>query len=96
MRGFLVGLAMLVVLGVSILSMRRGGLRRQLRFAARRFRLALALGGVYLVGSAVIRIAFSGGPVPDYGPPILALTLLAIFVVVSQDPDAAEPGPRRD
>ena len=87
---------MLVVLGVSILSMRRGGLRRQLRFAARRLRLALALGGVYLVGSAVIRIAFSGGPVSDYGPPILALALLAIFVVLSQDPDAAEPGARRD
>jgi len=34
--------------------MRPGGLRRQLRFAARRFRLGLLLGGVCPVGSAVV------------------------------------------
>jgi hypothetical protein len=84
---------MLVVLGISIMSMRRGGLRRQLRFMARRFRLALALGGAYLIGSAALRIAFTEGAVADFGPPVLALALLAIFVVLSQDPDAAEPGP---
>jgi hypothetical protein len=94
-RGFLIGLALVVVLGMSILSMRRGGLRRQLRFAARRFRLALALAGVYLVGSAVFRLGFPEGQVADFGPPILALALLAVFVVFGQDPAAAEPGPGR-
>jgi hypothetical protein len=94
MRGFLVGFALLVVLGLSVLSMRRGGLRRQLRFAARRFRLALALAAVYLVGSAVVRIAFPEGPVADFGPPILAVALLAVFVVFGQDPGVpADPGP---
>ena len=83
------GFVLFIGLGLSVLSMRRGGLRRQLRFAARRFRLALALAGVYLVCSAVIRIAFPEGPVADFGPPSLALVLAAVFVVFGQDP--AEP-----
>jgi hypothetical protein len=86
MRGFLVGFALLVVLSLTILSMRRGGLRRQLRFAARRFRLGLALTGVYVVGSGVIRVALPDGPAVDFGPPVLALALLAAFVVIGQDP----------
>jgi hypothetical protein len=88
-------LALFVVLGLSVLSTRSGGLRRQLRFAARRFRLALALAGVYLLGSAVIRVAFPQGRIADFGPPVLALGLLVIFVVLSQDPAVpADPDPR--
>jgi hypothetical protein len=86
MRGFLVGLGLLVVFTLTILSTRRGGLRRQLTLAARRFRLALALAAVYLVGSGVIRVAFPEGPVADFGPPVLALVLLAVYVVIGQDP----------
>jgi hypothetical protein len=93
-RGFLIGFALLVVVGLTILSIRPGGLRRQLRFAARRLRLALALGGVYLVFSTVVRVAFPEGPVADFGPPIMALALLAVFVVVGQEPAVpAEPDP---
>jgi uncharacterized membrane protein len=93
-RGFLIGFVMLVAVGLSILSLRRGGLRRQLRFAARRFRLALALGAAYVVISGVIRFVFPEGPVSDFGPPVLALALLAIFVVLGQDPAVpAGPGP---
>jgi hypothetical protein len=88
-RGFLVGLVLFVVLSLSVLSTRRGGLRRQLKFAARRFRLALALAGIYLVSSAVFRIAFPDGPIADFGPPIVALVLLAVFLVFGRDP--AEP-----
>lgn len=88
MRGFIFGLLLIVVLVVSVLSIRPGGFRRQLRFVARRFRLGLLLGGVYLVGSAVVRLAFSPGPVTDLGPPILALVLVAVFMVVGQDPAA--------
>jgi hypothetical protein len=91
-RGFLVGFALFVVLSLSILSTRRGGLRRQLRFAARRFRLAMALAGVYLVASAVLRIIFGEGPVADFGPPLLAIGLLVVFVVFGQEPTA----PRAD
>jgi hypothetical protein len=75
--------------------MRSGGLRRQLRFAARRLRLALALAGVYLVGSAVVRIFFPEGPVADFGPPILALVLLVVFVVFGQDPALPAEPPAR-
>lgn len=93
MRGFLIGFALFVVLSLTMLSMRRGGLRRQLKFAARRLRLALALAGVYLVGSAVFKLAFPEGTVQDFGPPILALILLVVFVVFAQDPALpADPG----
>ena len=86
MRGFLIGIALFVVLTLSVLSTRRGGLRRQLRFAARRFRLALALAGIYLVCSAVIRVFFSEGTVADFGPPVVAVVLLVVFVLLGQEP----------
>jgi hypothetical protein len=41
--------------------MRPVGLRRQLRFAARRFRLGLLLGGVCVGGSAVVRLTLPAG-----------------------------------
>jgi hypothetical protein len=88
MRGFLFGLVLILGLVATVLSIRPGGLRRQLRFAARRFRVGLALGGVYLVGSAVIRFVFPQGPIADFGPPVLALALVAVFMVLGQDPAA--------
>ena len=93
MRGFLVGFALFIVLSLSILSTRRGGLRRQLKFAARRFRLALALAGIYVVCSALIRIFFPEGPVADFGPPTAALVLLAVFVVIGQEPAVSADPP---
>ena len=86
MRGFLLGFILVVALGLTILSVRPGGLRRQLRFAARRLRLLIALGAVYVVGSAILRYAFPDGPVADFGPPALALILLGVFFVFGQDP----------
>ncbi|HEY8839393.1 MAG TPA: hypothetical protein VIO80_01855 [Candidatus Dormibacteraeota bacterium] len=86
MRGFLLGFILVVALGLTILSIRPGGLRRQLRFAARRLRLLIALGAVYVVGSAILRYAFPDGPVADFGPPALALILLGVFFVFGQDP----------
>ena len=88
MRGFLIGLVLLMVFAVTVLSLRPGGIRRQLRFAARRFRIVLALGGVFLVGSSIIRIFFRDGAVADWGPPALALVLGGVFVVLAQDPAA--------
>ena len=86
MRGFFVGLLLIPVVVISLLSIRPGGLRRQLRLAGRRFRIALTIAGAYFVGAAVMRLAFPTGPVPDYAPPVLALLLAAIYVVVAQDP----------
>ena len=88
MRGFVIGLVMILGLIASVLSIRPGGLRRQLRFAARRFRLGLLLGGVYLLGSAIVRLAFTQGPISDFGLPALALVLVAVFMVLGQDPAA--------
>jgi hypothetical protein len=85
-RGFLLGFILVVALGLTILSIRPGGLRRQLTFAARRLRLVIALGAAYVVASAVLRFFFPDGPVADFGPPALALVLLGVFFVVGQDP----------
>ena len=90
MRGFVLGLLLVVALTVTVLSFRPGGLRRQLRFAARRLRIFLVLGGVYVLASGVLRIFVSSGPLADFGPPGLALVLGSVFIVVAQDPrDAA-------
>ena len=91
MRGFLIGLIFLAGFTATILSLRPGGLRRQLRFAARRFRIALALGGIFVIGSAVIRLAFPDGAVADFGPPALAVILSAVFIVLAQEPAAVTP-----
>jgi hypothetical protein len=88
MRGFVIGLVLILGLTASVLSIRPGGLRRQLRFAARRFRLGLLLGGVYVLGSAIVRLAFTQGPISDFGLPVLALVLVAVFMVLGQDPAA--------
>jgi hypothetical protein len=85
-RGFLLGFILVVALSVIILSIRPGGLRRQLRFAARRLRLLLVLGTVYVVASGALRALFPDGPVTDFGPPALACVLLAVFLVFGQDP----------
>jgi|ERR1700730_10024417 hypothetical protein len=92
MRGFLIGLALLSVLTVTILSLRPGGLRRQLRFAARRFRIVLVLGSIYVIGSGIIRATVSQGPVADYAPAALAIALAAVFMVVGRDPATTDPG----
>ena len=92
MRGFVLGLIFAVGLTVTLLSIRPGGLRRQLRMVARRFRIFLVLGGVYLAGSVVVRLAFPTGPVADFGLPVLALVLVLVFVIVGQDPAPTRPG----
>ena len=91
MRGFLLGFILVIALGLTILSIRPGGFRRQLRFAARRLRLVIALGTVYVLGSGILKYGFPDGPVSDIGPPVLALVLLAVFFVLGQDPPADRP-----
>jgi hypothetical protein len=89
LRGFFFGLVVLVAAGVTVLSLRPGGIRRQLRFAARRFRIVLILGGIYVAGSTILRLAAPQGVVSDYGPPALAIVLAAVFIVVGRDPAEA-------
>jgi hypothetical protein len=89
LRGFFFGLVVLVALGVTVLSFRPGGIRRQLRFVARRFRIMLVLGGVFVAGSTIIRIVAPQGLIADYGPPALAILLAAVFFFVGRDPAEA-------
>jgi hypothetical protein len=86
MRSFILGLLVLAALSVTMLSIRPGGLRRQLRMVGRRFRLVLLLGGIYVIASAAIRVFFPAGPVADYGPAGVAIALGAVFLVLAQDP----------
>jgi hypothetical protein len=92
MRGFFFGLVMLLVLGVTVLSFRPGGIRKQVRFVARRFRIMLVLGGAFVAGSTIIRFAAPQGAIADYGPPALAVVLAAVFMIVGRDP-VERPGP---
>lgn len=93
MRGFVIGLILVLGLSLTILSLRPGGIKRQLRFAARRFRIVLVLGGIYVIGSSIIRLAFPQGPIADYGTPALAIVVAAVFLVVGRDPVTTVPGP---
>jgi hypothetical protein len=86
MRAVVFGLVLMAAVSVIVLSIRPGGLRRQLRLAARRLRLVLALGGGYLILSTVIRVFFPDGWVADYVPPVMALVLAGAFLVLAQDP----------
>jgi hypothetical protein len=85
-RAIVFGLVLMAAVSVIVLSIRPGGLRRQLRLAARRLRLVLVLGGVYLILSTVIRVFFPDGWVADYAPPVMALVLAGAFLVLAQDP----------
>lgn len=84
----MIGMLLVVFLTVTVLTLRPGGLRRQLRFAARRLRLALVLAGVYVAATTVVRIAFPEGWVSDWGLPVLAFGLAVTFLVLGQDPAA--------
>ena len=91
MRGFFIGLVLLVFLSITILSLRPGGIRRQLRFAAKRLRLAIVLGGIYVVASTLVRIFLPQGPLADWGLPGLAIVLVVAFAILGQNPAAQEP-----
>jgi hypothetical protein len=91
-RGFILGIMLVIGLTMTILSLRPGGLRRQLRMAARRLRIFLVLGGVYLAASLAIRLLFPDGPVADYGPPAIAIVLALVFLIAGQDPAPTRPG----
>ena len=89
MRGFALGLLVILGVALTVLSIRPGGLRRQLRLAARRFRIVLVLGGIWMLGSLIIRVVFPNGPVSDYGPAVIAILLGVVFMFIAQDPDTS-------
>lgn len=90
-RGFFIGLLVLPLAVVGLLSIRPGGLRRQLVNVARRLRLVLVLAGVYLVISGVIRLAAPNTQFEEWGLPVLALILGVVFIVLGQDRPPASP-----
>lgn len=86
MRGIAIGFVLLMLLSLTVLTIRPGGLRRQLRLMARRFRIVLVLGGAYVFGSLVIRLLFTSAPVNEWGPVALALILAVVFLFAARDP----------
>jgi hypothetical protein len=84
-RGFLIGFVLIVVVILSVLSARPGGFLNQLRNVARRLKLALVLGGIYLLASAVLRLAFPHGSVVEPIMVALAVALAITFLILSQD-----------
>jgi O-antigen/teichoic acid export membrane protein len=74
-----------------VLSIRPGGIRQQLRLAARRFRIVLVLAGVYIAADAIIRVAFPEGWIAEYGPVAVAVVLAVAFLLLAQDPASPPP-----
>lgn len=95
MRSAILGLVLATFFSLTVLSLRPGGLRRQLKFLGRRFRILLVLGGIYIGISTAIRIFFSEGFVADWGPPLAAGVLLVVFLVVARDPVEQASPPSR-
>jgi len=85
-RGLVLGIFVFVGLAITVLSFRPGGLRLQLRYAARRLRIVLILGGVYVLGSSIVRLVMPDGPIAEYAPAGLAIVLLIVFLFVGRDP----------
>jgi hypothetical protein len=94
LRSFAIGLVVLVVVSITVLSLRPGGIRKQLRFAARRLKIALILGGVYVLANTVVRIFFADSWVADWLPPAVALVLAVVFVFAGQDAPERSPATR--
>jgi len=55
----------------------------------------LVLGGIFFIGSLIIRLAFPDGAVADYGPPALAIVLAVAFMVLGRDPASESSPPAR-
>jgi hypothetical protein len=85
MRGFAIGLIMLMFVVFSVLSLRPGGLRNQVRNVARRFKIALLLGGVYVVTSAVLRLTVQDSNTSTWATVAVALVLGLVFVFLAQE-----------
>jgi hypothetical protein len=85
LRGFLLGLLLIPILAITVLSLRSGGLRNQLRNVARRLKLALILGGIYILVSAALRLILQGRTAADFATVGVALLLTVAFVFLSQD-----------
>jgi len=76
---------MLLFVVISALSLRPGGLRNQLRNVARRFKIALLLAGIYLVVSAVLRLAVTDPNVSLWATIGVAVVLGVVFVFLAQE-----------
>jgi hypothetical protein len=85
LRGFLLGVILIPIFVISLLSIRPGGLRNQLRNVARRLKLALILGGIYVLISAALRLLVPDKTLADLVTVAVALVLTVVFVFLSQD-----------
>lgn len=79
------GLLLLVIVVLSVLTMRPGGLRYQIRNVGRRLKLAILLGGIFMLVSAVFRLALPNSVMGEVGLGLVGLVLAVVFVILSQD-----------
>jgi len=84
-KGFFLGLVLIVVVVISVLSVRPGGLRSQLRNVARRLRLALILSGIYLAVSTVLRLALPDNTATEAAMVAIGAALGITFLILGQD-----------
>jgi hypothetical protein len=84
-RGAIIGLALLGIVVFGALSLRPGGIRNQLRNIARRLKLALILGGIYMIISAGLRIALPDTAVAEWAPIGVGAVLALVFVAMSAE-----------
>lgn len=89
MRGLLAGLVLLPLAVIAVLSIRPGGLRRQLRNVRRRFKIFLVLAGIYLAVSIAGRVVLGDTPALTYVELAAVAVLGVIFVLLAQDPAEA-------
>ena len=85
MRGFAIRLVMFSFVVISVLSLRPGGLRNQFRNVARRLKIALVLGGLYLVASGVLRLTVQDPNASTLATVGIALVLGLLFVFLAQE-----------
>lgn len=88
MRGLFVGIVIVPVAVIFLLSLRPGGLRVQLRNAARRLRLALTLVGIFLVANLVLKLLVTRDVLYEELTGGLGIVLGIVFLVLAQDPPA--------
>lgn len=85
MRGVIIGLLLLGIVTFGVISLRPGGMRNQFRNMARRLKLALILGGIFMIVSAAFRVALADSPWGEWGPVGVAVVLSVVFVMMSAE-----------
>ena len=92
MKVMVLGLFVVPVLVISVLSIRPGGLRQQLRNARRRLKLALGLAGIYLLVSTGLRLLWGDGSRVELATAVAAAILGIVFLALTFERESQAAG----